>query len=218
MKAATSEPRKFSPSPRPTTSGELRRAPTTMSGCVGVGDDQRERALEPAAHRADGVGEVWRPLPARRPAGGRRPRCRCRDSSSCPAASSSARRAAKFSMMPLWTTATPAGEVRVGVAVVGRAVRGPAGVTDAGVRDGQRLLVERVDEVGQLAGSLGGREDVAISRRQPGRRRRSRIRGTRGAGDPPSRRRAQIDDRRTRRFRTWVKGSGGTGADPGPAG
>ncbi len=30
--AATSEPRKFSPSPSPTTSGELRRAPTTMPG------------------------------------------------------------------------------------------------------------------------------------------------------------------------------------------
>ena len=32
MNAATSEPRKFSPSPRPTTSGESCRAPTTMSG------------------------------------------------------------------------------------------------------------------------------------------------------------------------------------------
>ena len=32
MNAATSEPRKFSPSPRPTTSGELRRAPTTTPG------------------------------------------------------------------------------------------------------------------------------------------------------------------------------------------
>ena len=30
--AATSEPRKFSPSPRPMTSGELRRAPTTTPG------------------------------------------------------------------------------------------------------------------------------------------------------------------------------------------
>ena len=32
MKAATSEPMKFSPSPRPTTSGELRRAATTRDG------------------------------------------------------------------------------------------------------------------------------------------------------------------------------------------
>ena len=32
MKPETSEPRKFSPSPRPTTSGELRRAATTTSG------------------------------------------------------------------------------------------------------------------------------------------------------------------------------------------
>ena len=32
MNAATSEPRKFSPSPRPTTSGESCRAPTTTSG------------------------------------------------------------------------------------------------------------------------------------------------------------------------------------------
>ena len=32
MNAATSEARKYSPSPTPTTSGELRRAPTTVSG------------------------------------------------------------------------------------------------------------------------------------------------------------------------------------------
>ena len=30
--AATSDPRKFSPSPRPITNGELRRAPTTRPG------------------------------------------------------------------------------------------------------------------------------------------------------------------------------------------
>ena len=32
MNAATSDPRKFSPSPMPTTSGESCRAPTTTSG------------------------------------------------------------------------------------------------------------------------------------------------------------------------------------------
>ena len=54
MNAATSEPRKFSPSPSPTTSGELRRAATTRDGSCGVDGDQRERALEPrqtALHR-----------------------------------------------------------------------------------------------------------------------------------------------------------------------
>ena len=52
MNAATSEPRKFSPSPRPTTSGELRRAPTTTPGCVGVHGEQGEGAVEAAARPA----------------------------------------------------------------------------------------------------------------------------------------------------------------------
>ena len=63
--------------------------------------------------------------------------------------------AAKFSMMPLWTTAIlPAGvAVRVGVAVGGPAVGGPAGVAQAGVPVkrcgvGRR---QRLFEVGQPA-------------------------------------------------------------------
>ena len=58
MNAATSEPRKFSPSPSPTTSGELRRAATTRDGSCGVDGDQREGALaaagRPAASRRSG--------------------------------------------------------------------------------------------------------------------------------------------------------------------
>ena len=64
MNAATSLPRKFSPSPRPTTSGELRRAPTTTSGCVGMNGDEGERALQPAADRAHRLGQVAVSTPA----------------------------------------------------------------------------------------------------------------------------------------------------------
>ena len=42
MNAATSEPRNISPSPTPTTSGELRRAATIVPGLVGVARHQRE--------------------------------------------------------------------------------------------------------------------------------------------------------------------------------
>ncbi len=54
MNAATSEPRKFSPSPIPTTSGESCRAPTTVSGesaCTArsVNVPSRRRATCPIA-------------------------------------------------------------------------------------------------------------------------------------------------------------------------
>ena len=48
MNAATSEPRKFSPSPSPTTSGELRRAADDDAGRVRVHGEQGEGAVEPA--------------------------------------------------------------------------------------------------------------------------------------------------------------------------
>ena len=50
-----------------------------------------------------------------------------------PSSASSARRATKFSMMPLWTSGDPAvgGDVRVGVHVGRAAVGRPAGVPDA---------------------------------------------------------------------------------------
>ena len=58
-------------------------------------------------------------------------------------------------MIPLCTRprGCPA-PVRVGVGVVGGAVGGPAGVADAGRRGGQRRLLERLLEVGQLARPL----------------------------------------------------------------
>ena len=89
-----------------------------------------------AAHLPHGLGQV-----AVRRAGSRLAATRCATTSvsvslrsSTPAASSSARSGAKFSMIPLWTTATApvASSVRVGVAVGRRAVGGPAGVPDAG--------------------------------------------------------------------------------------
>ena len=104
MNAATSEPRKFSPSPRPTTSGELRRAPTTTSGWAA---SQITSVKAPSSRRHTA-----------RTASDRSSVCSSSSCSRCatvsvsvseisswPAASSPARSAAKFSMMPLWTTA-----------------------------------------------------------------------------------------------------------------
>ena len=150
---------------------------------------QRERALEAAADRAAspsvrspaastlgleqvggdlgvGLGDAAR---------ARRPR-------------SSARSAAKFSMMPLWISATPAvaAEVRVGVGVGGAAVGGPAGVPDAGAwtpAAGSAAIA-----FSRLA-SLPARLPVATCRRRrPARRRRSRSRGTPAGAGPRSRR------------------------------
>jgi hypothetical protein len=68
--------------------------------------------------------------------------------------------AAKFSMMPLWTTATrpSASQVRVGVAVGRAAVGGPPGVPDAGgaAAGSGRSLGQRLLQVGELAGLLLG--------------------------------------------------------------
>ena len=53
-------------------------------------------------------------------------------------------------MMPLWTTATSLGGVRMGVVVGRRAMRRPAGMRDAD-RAGQRMRRELAREVVELA-------------------------------------------------------------------
>ena len=124
---------------------------------LGVDGDEGERALEPPA---DGL---------HRGRSGRRRRSSSA-SSRCAATSVSvsetqlvagrlelgSRSRAKFSMMPLCTSATrPVGaEVRVRVGVVRRAVGGPAGVADAGRGRRQRRLGDGLLEVGELAGAL----------------------------------------------------------------
>ncbi len=59
-------------------------------------------------------------------------------------------------------------EVRVRVAVVGGAVRGPARVADAGHRRGQRLVGERLVEVADLARALLERDPAVDGERHPG--------------------------------------------------
>ena len=108
--------------------------------------------------------------------------------SSTPASSSSVRSAAKFSMMPLCTTATRpvAVAVRVGVAVHRRAVRGPAGVAHARGA-GERVAAGGVEggfEVG-YAGPLCARRPASCRLRAP-RLPLSRSRGTPCRRSPPS--------------------------------
>ena len=80
------------------------------------------------------VGEVAHPVELAADQQVRRPRCRSRRGTPT-AVGDQLRRAgrAKFSMMPLWISASrsPRPTVRVGVAVGGAAVGGPAGVADA---------------------------------------------------------------------------------------
>ena len=61
-----------------------------------------------------------------------------------------------------------AAEVRVGVAVGRRAVRGPAGVADAGGHLRQRGVGDGLLEVGQLAGLLVGQQRPVEHERDPG--------------------------------------------------
>ena len=75
-----------------------------------------------------------------------------------------------FSITPLWTTATLAAvtapEVRVGVAVAGRPVGGPAGVADpTGPR--RRLALERLLQVPDPARRLAYDQPAAVERRDP---------------------------------------------------
>ena len=141
-----------------------------------------------------------------RRAGARPPRCRCRWRISTPARSSSRRRAAKFSMMPLWITATwPRGVgVRVGVAVGRPAVRGPAGVAHTG---GARSARPRRSSMSfsRLASAPGLARGVQATLRRPGRRRRrSRSRGTPAGADLRASAGGPAGDRCTRRCRTWL--------------
>ena len=105
MKAATSDPRKFSPSPRPTTSGLLRRAPTTTPGW--------------SACTASSVKAPSRPLTTWRIASVRSPAVSYARASSwattsvsvsdrnvTPSACRPDLSAWKFSMMPLWISAS----------------------------------------------------------------------------------------------------------------
>ena len=170
MNAATSEPRKFSPSPRPTTSGELRRAATTRVGVLRVHRHQGERALEPTADLLHRAGEV---------AGLAR-----RASSSRWAATSVSVSETQVVAVALELVAQRRevlddavvhdghaallAEVRVRVDVVGGAVRGPAGVADAGRRRGSGCLLDRLLEVGQLAGPLVRDDRAAVDEGDPG--------------------------------------------------
>jgi hypothetical protein len=104
MNAATSEATKFSPSPTPTTRGELRRAATTTS--------------ESSASTATNVKAPCSCRPTVRIAASSRSPAATRPASrwattsvsvceviTIPASCSSWRSAAKFSMIPLWMTA-----------------------------------------------------------------------------------------------------------------
>src|SRR5699024_7909714 len=96
MKAATSEARKCSPSPTPTTSGELRRAATTASGAAA---STATRVNAPSSRGATARIAVVRSAPA---ATSRASRCTTISVSVSaagvtPSAASSSRRAAQFS-------------------------------------------------------------------------------------------------------------------------
>ena len=111
MNAATSLATKFSPWPRPITSGELRRAPTTAPGSL-VSTATRVNAPSSRRHtRRIAAASGPPPLPSGPAASSASSRCATTslsvsDTSSWPLAAISARRAAKFSMIPLCTTAS----------------------------------------------------------------------------------------------------------------
>ena len=112
--AATSDARKFSPSPRPITSGELRRAPTTRPGCSSC---IASRVKAPSRRPTVDRNAATRSPPFSRYS---RPRSTAATSVSvslrnvCPSASSSFLSSEKFSMIPLWMTASSSWSARCG--------------------------------------------------------------------------------------------------------
>ena len=112
-KAATSDPRKFSPSPSPITSGELRRAPTTTPGssrCTAssVNAPSRRVTVERNASRRSPVRRYSRPSSTAATS------VSVSLSNAKPSASSSSFSSAKFSMMPLWMRASRPSSPRCG--------------------------------------------------------------------------------------------------------
>ena len=152
--AATSEARKFSPSPRPTMSGHVHRAPRR------AGRARRDGARRPRRRRRPGAGRPARPRRCRRHRpprrDGRAPRCRSPSRAGGPRAVSSSRSSLKFSMMPLWMTVSSprAVDVRVRVEVVGPPVGRPAGVRETDRRRAGVASTQRRPQVGQLARAL----------------------------------------------------------------
>ena len=71
-------------------------------------------------------------------------------------------------MMPLWTSASALGGVRMGVDLGRRAVGRPAGVADADAA-GERRAAELVLEVAELALGAAAREVAVLQRRDAGR-------------------------------------------------
>ena len=219
MKPETSEPRKFSPSPRPTTSGELRRAATTTSGwsaCTASRVKAPSRRWQAQLHGL-GEGAVGRRRRAScvrgrcRPAARRPPRCRSRSGTSRPCALSSSLSSAKFSMMPLWIRASWPSSARCGCAFwsvgppwVAQRVW-PMPVSDSG----QRVGLEFGDEVGRACPTSCGTKWF----RRPRRRcRQSRSRGIRDGAIPQGRRpghRVQYlpaaECQHIQRFHTWIQ-------------
>jgi len=110
-KAATSEPRKFSPSPRPITSGELRRAPTTRPGwssCIArsVYAPSRRDTTERKACTRSFVRAYSRPIMTAATSVSVSLR------KAKPSPTSSLLSSAKFSMIPLWMTASLSSSAR----------------------------------------------------------------------------------------------------------
>ena len=200
MNAATSEPRKFSPSPSPTTSGELRRAATTRDGssastatsvkapsscwqtrCIATVRSMSDSSCSSSSCAATSVSVS--------------------ESSTWSSASSRARSSAKFSMIPLCTSATRPAYPTCGCALtsfgapwVAQRVC-PMPVVDAG-SGWSAIAFSRLASLPAFFDSA----IVAVGRRA--RSRRSRSRGTPAAADRRGRRPGPACPRRTRRSRT----------------
>lgn len=125
-------------------------------GGVGVHGEQRERAVEAAADRAHGVDQVG--------PGGDLGGQQVRDDLGVGLGGEPDAGVLQLGAEPgevlddaVVDDGDPAGlvEVRVGVTVGGRAVRGPPGVTEPGARHRQRPFLQRLLQVHQLPGPLG---------------------------------------------------------------
>ena len=178
--AATSEPRKFSPSPRPIDERRVAAGADHDAGLVLVHHEQGECALQARDGRAHRLGQVAG-LAEGAPTSSAATSVSVSLVKVPPASSTSCLSGGEVLDDPVVDQRELAvvAEVRMRVDVGRAAVGRPAGVADAGVAVGERSRRDRSTSMPSLPALLA-RPELARRRRAP-RRPPSRSRGTRGA-------------------------------------
>ncbi len=163
MKPETSEPRKFSPSPRPTTNGGVATGGHDDVGLVRVDCEKGESAFESLASQAHRLGEVAAAV-IESGAEDVTDKGGCNFGVGFRLEGDALTQQFLLKLSEVLNDAVvndcqlaAVGKMRVCVTVGGPAVRSPTGMADAGQGLGNRICFQFRDQVAQLAGLFTGR-------------------------------------------------------------